>query len=90
MFILYYCNTHCVTVSGVIPVEGHCPGGDIDLLANHLVVGPMTRYAEDLPLMTRIMAGDNAAQLRLDQKVLKQSFNSDNKSNVDLLYNMIQ
>lgn len=31
-----------------------------------LVVGPMCRYAKDLPLLLQIMAGPNAPRLRLN------------------------
>lgn len=32
-------------------------------------MGPLCRYAEDLPLMLQIMAGNNAAQLNLNETV---------------------
>lgn len=37
-----------------------------DIFADILVVGPMCRYAKDLPLLLQIMAGPNAPQLRLN------------------------
>lgn len=54
----------------VISVEGHFPGGDHEGLMEHLTVGPMTRYAHDLTLMMKVMAGNNAKMLHLDEKVL--------------------
>lgn len=38
-------------------------------LRDFLGIGPMSRYAEDLVPVLRIMAGENAAQLRLDEPV---------------------
>lgn len=37
-----------------------------DIFSDLLVVGPMCRYAKDLPLLLQIMAGPNAPRLRLN------------------------
>ncbi|KAF4523010.1 hypothetical protein B566_EDAN007440 [Ephemera danica] len=55
---------------GVIPITGHYPYVDEDPnFLNYLVIGPMARYAEDLRPMMRVLSGDHAALLRLDEKV---------------------
>ncbi|XP_054269242.1 fatty-acid amide hydrolase 2-A-like [Macrosteles quadrilineatus] len=51
--------------AGIVPVEGHFP----EVSDSEAVVGPMTRYAEDLPLMLRILGGGNAKRLRLNEPV---------------------
>lgn len=51
----------------VVPLEGHFPF--IEEIRNFLVIGPITRYAEDLTLMLKVMSGPNADQLQLDTKV---------------------
>lgn len=40
-----------------------------EMFKEYLVLGPLTRYAEDLPLFTKILAGENASKLKLDEKV---------------------
>uniref|UniRef100_A0A1B6GS16 Amidase domain-containing protein n=3 Tax=Cuerna arida TaxID=1464854 RepID=A0A1B6GS16_9HEMI len=54
---------------GIVSVEGHYPEESSEQLTDHLVLGPITRYSEDLPLMMRVMAGNQAAKLKLHQKV---------------------
>lgn len=41
--------------NGLISVEGHMPHVDDEQILNMIVIGPMTRYAKDLPLMFDIM-----------------------------------
>jgi len=54
----------------VIPITGHYPYVDEDPnFLKYLVVGPMARYAEDLRPMVKVLAGENAEKLRLDEKV---------------------
>ncbi|XP_023231474.1 fatty-acid amide hydrolase 2-A-like [Centruroides sculpturatus] len=36
---------------------------------DYCVVGPMTRYSTDLSLMMKVMAGNNASRLKLDEKI---------------------
>ncbi|KAJ8733092.1 hypothetical protein PYW08_001390 [Mythimna loreyi] len=53
---------------GVISIEGHIPTLSDEAFPKFLTVGPMTRKAEDLPLLMNIMAGpDN--KLNLDEPV---------------------
>ncbi|XP_046673794.1 fatty-acid amide hydrolase 2-A-like [Homalodisca vitripennis] len=54
---------------GIVSVEGHYPEESSEQLTDHLVLGPITRYSEDLPLMMTVMAGNQAAKLKLHQKV---------------------
>lgn len=52
---------------GLLPVEGHFPYSKDESFRNYLVVGPMCRYAKDLPTLMHIMAGPNADKLRLNE-----------------------
>ncbi|CAB3239586.1 unnamed protein product [Arctia plantaginis] len=54
---------------GIISIEGHIPTLSDESFPKFLTVGPMTRRADDLPLLMDIMAGDNKSLLRLDQPV---------------------
>ncbi|KAI5713340.1 hypothetical protein M8J76_004716 [Diaphorina citri] len=55
---------------GLVPVDGHFPLIEDKDFRRYLTIGPMTRYAEDLPLMLKVMAGpDNAKLLDLDSPV---------------------
>lgn len=50
-------------------IDGHFPHAtDIDF-DKYLVVGPVSRYAEDLKPMLSIMAGDRATELKLYDQV---------------------
>ncbi|XP_055678550.1 fatty-acid amide hydrolase 2-B-like [Lutzomyia longipalpis] len=49
----------------VVSIAGHAPFPRDPIGADYLVIGPMCRYAKDLPLLLHIMAGPNAAQLNL-------------------------
>lgn len=60
------CN---VLVSGAISIHGHFPMSTDEKFARLLTVGPMSRYAKDLPTLLHIMAGPNASRLRLDESV---------------------
>lgn len=51
---------------GLISVNGHFPSSK-DNFRNCLVLGPMCRYAKDLPTLVHLMAGENASKLRLDE-----------------------
>uniref|UniRef100_A0A1B0GP88 Amidase domain-containing protein n=1 Tax=Phlebotomus papatasi TaxID=29031 RepID=A0A1B0GP88_PHLPP len=48
-----------------ISIAGHAPHPRDPIGADYLVVGPMCRYAKDLPQILNIMAGPNAQQLNL-------------------------
>lgn len=50
----------------VLSIKGHFPMSSDESFADFLVVGPMCRYAKDLPLLVQVMAGPNATQLRLN------------------------
>lgn len=52
---------------GLLSVEGHFPYSKDESFRNYLVVGPMCRYAKDLPTLMHIMAGPNADKLRLNE-----------------------
>ncbi|XP_015200220.1 fatty-acid amide hydrolase 2-B [Lepisosteus oculatus] len=53
---------------GIVPNEGQFPCAS-GLQNNFLCTGPMCRYAEDLLLMLRVMAGPNAQRLDLSSDV---------------------
>jgi hypothetical protein len=56
--------------AGVISVDGHFPNSTDKNFIKFLTIGPMCRYAKDLPTLTQIMANDNyRSQLRLDQPI---------------------
>jgi len=54
---------------GVMSVEGHFPNSTCENFQKYLVVGPMCRYAKDLPTLVHIMCGENASKLRLNEPV---------------------
>nr|CAD7439051.1 unnamed protein product [Timema bartmani] len=54
---------------GYVPITGHFPNAPDPAFEKLLVVGPITRYSEDLRPMLKVMAGDSASKLRLDEKV---------------------
>ncbi|CAJ0593549.1 unnamed protein product [Cylicocyclus nassatus] len=53
---------------GIIPLDGHVPMVK-DFQEQMLCIGPMCRYAEDLPLMMEVMGGENARKLNIRDKV---------------------
>lgn len=54
---------------GVVSVNGHFPNSTDECFGKYLVVGPMCRYAKDLPTLLYIMSGKNASKLRLDEQL---------------------
>lgn len=52
---------------GLLSVTGHFPTSTDEMFSKYLVVGPMCRYAKDLPTLLHIMAGPNADKLRLNE-----------------------
>ncbi|KAJ6638111.1 Fatty-acid amide hydrolase 2 [Pseudolycoriella hygida] len=54
---------------GVVSVNGHFPYSTDDAFQKYLVIGPMCRYAKDLPTLVHIMSGSNASKLRLDEQL---------------------
>ncbi|KAE8744827.1 hypothetical protein FOCC_FOCC008551 [Frankliniella occidentalis] len=55
--------------SAVVPWKGHAPECDDPRWPNFFTQAPMARYVSDLPLALKVLAGDKAPQLRLDEKV---------------------
>ena len=53
----------------VVSNEGHMPASNTDTAREYLVIGPMSRYADDLVPMLKAMAGSKAYELGLDEKV---------------------
>ncbi|XP_068007965.1 fatty-acid amide hydrolase 2 isoform X2 [Melanerpes formicivorus] len=54
--------------SGVVPNDGQFPDAQ-GVQTSFLCTGPMCRYAEDLELMLRVMAGPGTNKLKLNEKV---------------------
>lgn len=53
----------------MVSVNGHYPSTTDEKFPYYLVLGPMTRYAEDLRLMLKVMSGENRHVLDLNSKV---------------------
>lgn len=47
---------------GIVSVDGHFPTSPDEGFRKMLVVGPMSRYAKDLPTLLHIMAGEEKAK----------------------------
>jgi Asp-tRNA(Asn)/Glu-tRNA(Gln) amidotransferase A subunit family amidase len=58
---------------GVVPHSGHNPTSTDENWSRFFTIGPMSRYAEDLAPMLKVLANENTDKLRLDEKV-KNSF----------------
>ncbi|KQK78985.1 fatty-acid amide hydrolase 2-like protein [Amazona aestiva] len=56
--------------TGVVPNDGQFPNAQ-GVRTSFLCTGPMCRYAEDLELMLRVMAGPSVDKLRLNEKVVE-------------------
>jgi fatty acid amide hydrolase 2 len=55
---------------GIISIEGHFPNSTDKDFIKYLTIGPMTRFAKDLPTLTYIMSDEAFhSQLRLDQPI---------------------
>lgn len=55
---------------GLTSIKGHFPYSLTDEnLPNYLQMGPITRFASDMPLLLEIMAGDNKHKLKMDEPV---------------------
>lgn len=52
---------------GLLSIINHFPFSADPCFSNYLVVGPMCRYAKDLPTLLHIMAGKKADKLRLNE-----------------------
>ena len=66
-----YCGVFGHKPTGsLISVEGHFPYSTKDAkFAHFMQMGPITRFAQDMPLLLKIMAGKNAEKLRFDEGV---------------------
>ena len=53
----------------IVPNQGHFPQGTSEAFDEYLVMGPLCRYADDLVLMLKAMAGPRAYELRLDEEI---------------------
>ncbi|XP_058052546.1 fatty-acid amide hydrolase 2 [Ahaetulla prasina] len=58
--------------TGVVPNDGQFPDA-VGNRTNFLCTGPMCRYAEDMELLLRVMAGSNISKLKLDDPVSLQN-----------------
>ncbi|XP_017856358.1 PREDICTED: fatty-acid amide hydrolase 2-B [Drosophila arizonae] len=55
---------------GLTSIKGHFPYSLVDEnLPNYLQLGPITRFARDMPLLLEIMAGDNKHKLKMNEPV---------------------
>lgn len=64
----------------VVSVTGHFPSSADECFNKYLVIGPMCRYAKDLPTLVHIMAGKNAYKLRLDEQLYTKDIKVNNKT----------
>lgn len=49
---------------GLVSIRGHFPNNDVDdEFPDYLQLGPITRFARDMPMLLQIMAGKNAVKL---------------------------
>lgn len=54
----------------LLSVQGHFPYSKKDAEFGHFMqMGPITRFAQDMPLLLQIMAGKNAEKLHFDEIV---------------------
>lgn len=53
----------------IVPNQGHFPKGTSEAFDEYLVMGPLCRYADDLILMLKAMAGPRLHELRLDEEI---------------------
>ncbi|XP_030370050.1 fatty-acid amide hydrolase 2-B [Scaptodrosophila lebanonensis] len=55
---------------GLISVKGHFPNSATDKnMPKYLQIGPLTRFARDMPLLLEIMAGENKHLLKMNEPV---------------------
>ncbi|XP_053680801.1 fatty-acid amide hydrolase 2-A-like [Anopheles nili] len=55
--------------AGIVSIKGHMPVCSDAHFDQFLSLGPMCRYATDLPLLLDVMSGPNASKLRLSEPV---------------------
>lgn len=62
--------------SGIISIDGHFPASIDKKFIKYLTIGPMCRYAKDLPTLTYLMANESERpRLRLDQPLHTKDIN---------------
>jgi len=54
---------------GVVSHVGHNPTSTDENWSRFFTIGPMSRYAEDLAPMLKVLANKNVDELRLDEEV---------------------
>jgi len=54
---------------GVVSHVGHNPTSTDENWSRFFTIGPMSRYAEDLAPMVKVLANKNSDKLRLDEEV---------------------
>lgn len=61
---------------GFVSNQGHRPGSTDESWDHFFTLGPMCRYATDLPLMLRTIVSDKERlkELRLDEQVSRSSY----------------
>lgn len=53
---------------GLVNIEGHFPNNPSDKdFSKMLQIGPITRFARDLPLLLQVMSGSNADKLKYNE-----------------------
>uniref|UniRef100_A0A182K3C3 Amino acid transporter transmembrane domain-containing protein n=1 Tax=Anopheles christyi TaxID=43041 RepID=A0A182K3C3_9DIPT len=63
------CSCFAPILIGIVSIKGHLPACTDAHFDQYLSLGPMCRYAKDLPLLLGIMSGANATRLRLTEPV---------------------
>lgn len=58
-----------ITFLGIVSTKGHFPFIDDDEFKKFLLIGPMTRYAEDLHLVMKVLTAKCNRDLYLDDPV---------------------
>lgn len=72
---------------GLISTTGHFPHSVDEKFSQFLVLGPMCRYAKDLPILLHIMAGSNSPKLRLHETIYTKDINVRIKSSNFIRHN---
>lgn len=64
------------TTAGIVSLDGHFPSSSDKNFNKYLTIGPMCRYAKDLPTLTHLMVDEKYHNLlRLDQPILTKDIN---------------
>ena len=54
---------------GYVSLEGHYPMSQDENFQKYLTIGPMTRFADDLLLLLKVMTGEKSKDLQLESEV---------------------